>query len=99
MRRNRCARMLLRCLSRKPEFFPGDPCIVAGASLRVEQDFVRAIDNGHYPGGALVARMLVGMIFLAERLVGRANDEIRRITRDFEIVVVGADLAQAQTAD
>ena len=81
-----------------PEFFPGDPGIVAGASLRIGQYFVRAVDDGHDPSGALVSRMLVRMVFLAERLVGRTNNEVGRITRDFEIFVVGADLAQAQTA-
>ena len=42
-------------------------------------------------GGAFVARILVGMVFLAQRLVGRTNDFLRRVARHLQIVIMCVD--------
>ena len=72
--------------------FGRDPLVVLLAAHRIGQDVVGRIDDRHDAGGFLVARILVGMVFLAQRLVRSTNDFLGRVTRHLQVVIVCVNL-------
>jgi hypothetical protein len=85
------ARALFMARALHPGDFPllgGDPLVMFLAPHRIVQRRVGSVDDRHDARGFFIAGIFIGVVFLAQRLVGCANDFLRRHARHFEVVIM-----------
>jgi hypothetical protein len=74
-------------------FLGRDPLVMLLAALRIGQRAIGAVEDGHDARRLFVARVLVRVVFLAQRLVGGTYDFLRRHARHFQVVIVSVYLS------